>query len=65
MGYGNTLYVGRRGSGKVLRVYKKGKQLRDPQSHCVRVKVGFHNKGRTIPLNVITSSSALSLHDFR
>lgn len=52
---GKTLYVGRRSSGKLLRVYEKGKQLGDPQSPWVRVEVEFRNKGRIVPLDIVSS----------
>jgi phage replication initiation protein len=55
MGYGKTLYVGRRGSGKLLRIYEKGKQLGDPSSLWVRAEVELHNKGRVVPWDVVTS----------
>lgn len=48
-GSGQTLYVGNRKSGKLLRVYEKGKQLGDPESPWTRVEVELRNKGRVIP----------------
>ena len=57
-GSGKTLNVGDRLSGKFLRIYEKGKQLRDPSSPWVRVELELHNKGRIIPWDVITSPGA-------
>lgn len=54
---GKTLYIGQRTSGKLLRVYEKGKQLGDPASTWVRAEVELHNKGRHIPWNAVTCSS--------
>jgi phage replication initiation protein len=51
---GETLYVGRRGSGKLLRIYEKGKQLGAPTSAWVRAEVELRNKGRTVPWEVVT-----------
>ncbi|MCW5571744.1 MAG: replication initiation factor domain-containing protein [Steroidobacteraceae bacterium] len=50
---GKTLYVGRRGSGKLLRVYEKGKQLGDPASPWVRAEVELRNKGRIVPWDTV------------
>lgn len=52
---GKTLYLGQRASGKLLRVYEKGKQLGDPRSAWVRAEVELRAKGRHIPWNVVTS----------
>ena len=52
---GRTLRVGGRQSGKLCRVYEKGKQLGDPNSPLVRVEVEWHNKARLIPLDALTS----------
>jgi phage replication initiation protein len=52
---GKTLYIGRRASGKTLRIYEKGKQLGDPVSSWVRAEVELRNKGRVIPLDIVTS----------
>lgn len=51
---GKTLYVGRRGSGKLLRVYEKGKQLGDEASQWVRAEVELRNKGRMVPWDTVT-----------
>jgi DNA relaxase NicK len=53
--HGKTLYVGRRGSGKALRVYEKGKQLGDTTSPWVRAEVELRNKGRVVPWDVVTA----------
>ena len=55
---GATLYIGKRISGKLLRIYEKGKQLGDPSSPWVRAEVELHNKGRIIPWEVLTSPGA-------
>lgn len=52
---GKTLYIGQRTSGKLLRIYEKGKQLGDPGSTWLRAEVELHNKGRYIPWNAVTS----------
>lgn len=48
-GKGNTLYIGNRENGKLLRVYEKGKQLGDPNSLWVRWELELHNQNREIP----------------
>jgi phage replication initiation protein len=53
-GSGRTLYVGNRKSGKLLRVYEKGKQLGDTSSRWTRVEVELRNKGRVIPWGALT-----------
>lgn len=53
-GSGQTLYVGNRKSGKLLRVYEKGKQLGDAASFWTRVEVELRNKGRVIPWAALT-----------
>lgn len=53
-GAGQTLYVGNRKSGKLLRVYEKGKQLGDTSSLWTRVEVELRNKGRVIPWAALT-----------
>jgi phage replication initiation protein len=50
---GKTLYVGDRKSGKLSRVYEKGKQLGDRLSPWVRVEVELHNKDRVIPWDIV------------
>lgn len=53
-GEGKTLYVGNRKSGKLLRVYEKGRQLGDPASQWARVEVELRNKSRVIPWDALT-----------
>lgn len=52
-GRGRTFYVGRRGNGKMMRIYEKGKQLGDPSSPWVRFELELHNKDREIPFDVL------------
>lgn len=52
-GHGRTFYVGKRGHGKLLRVYEKGKQLGDASSPWVRWEVELHNRDRVIPADVL------------
>ncbi len=52
-GLGKTLEVGKRGSGKFLRVYERGKKLGDLDSPWVRAEVELHNKGRHVPWDVV------------
>jgi len=52
-GDGKTLYVGRRGSGKLLRIYEKGKQLGDVSSPWVRAEVELRSQDRVIPWGVL------------
>ena len=54
---GKTLYIGKRANGKLLRIYEKGKQLGDPTSLWVRVELELRNKGRLIPLDILTNPS--------
>lgn len=54
-GKGKTLYVGNRQSGKLCRVYEKGKQLGDTSSPWARVEVELRSKGRVIPWDVLTN----------
>ncbi len=50
---GRTFYVGKRGNGKLMRIYEKGKQLGDPNSPWVRFEVELHNRDREIPFDVL------------
>lgn len=50
---GKTLYVGDRKSGKLCRVYEKGKQLGDALSSWVRVEVELRSKDRVIPWDIV------------
>lgn len=54
-GDGRTFYVGKRGNGKLLRVYEKGKQLGDQSSAWVHWEAEIHNRDRIIPFDVLTS----------
>jgi phage replication initiation protein len=53
-GEGRTLYVGARTSGKMCRVYEKGKQLGDRLSKWVRAEVELLGKDRVIPWEAVT-----------
>lgn len=57
-GAGKTLYIGSRKNGKLLRIYEKGKQLKDPLSPWCRVEVEFRSKSRKIDWDVITNSDS-------
>ena len=50
---GRTFYVGSRDSGKMLRVYEKGKQLGNPESPWVRWEVELQAKNRVIPHDIL------------
>jgi phage replication initiation protein len=56
-GSGLSFYVGSRTSGKLLRVYEKGKQLGGAASELfpdwVRSELELHNEGRVIPLGIL------------
>jgi phage replication initiation protein len=52
-GRGRTLYIGRRASGKFLRVYEKGKQLGDPESPWTRVELEMKAEDRVIPFDAL------------
>lgn len=54
-GDGCTNYVGKRESGKMLRVYEKGKQLGDKLSKWVRWELELRSKDREIPLETLTN----------
>ena len=51
---GRTLYVGNRASGKLCRVYEKGKQLGDASSAWTRVEVEWRDQDRHIPYDILT-----------
>jgi DNA relaxase NicK len=53
-GSGKTLYVGSRLSGKLLRIYEKGKQLGSSSSPWVRAEVEIRSKNREIPWETVT-----------
>jgi phage replication initiation protein len=52
-GSGRTAYIGRRSSGKLLRVYEKGRQLGNPDDEWVRIELELHNKDREIPFDIL------------
>jgi phage replication initiation protein len=55
-GKGRTFYVGARQSGKLLRVYEKGRQLGGPNSPLpdwVRVECEWHSVDRLLPLEML------------
>jgi len=52
-GCGETLYIGNRKNGKMLRIYEKGKQLGDSQSTWVRAEVEIGRKDREIPSDAL------------
>lgn len=60
--HGRTLYVGKRQSGKLLRIYEKGKQLGGGFStlypNWVRVELELHNAQRDIPWDVLLKPGA-------
>ncbi len=56
-GEGSTLYIGNRKSGKLARLYEKGKQLGDPGNRWFRVEVEWRGKDRVIPWNALTDPS--------
>ncbi len=51
---GRTLGIGARASGKYCRIYEKGKQLGDAESHWVRVEIEWRDQDRYIPYDVLT-----------
>ncbi|PHS69867.1 MAG: hypothetical protein COB22_08660 [Cycloclasticus sp.] len=57
---GRTLYIGKKQSGKLLRIYEKGKQLGGSFSHLfsdwVRIELELSNKDRTLPYAVLVNS---------
>jgi len=57
-GTGRTLYVGRRGNDKFLRVYEKGRQLGAVGSPWVRVEVELLAKTVELPLGAIVDGEA-------
>lgn len=50
---GRTLYVGNRNSGKLCRIYEKGKQLGEPSSCWTRIEVEWRAQDRVIPFDVL------------
>lgn len=56
-GKGKTLYVGSRESGKLARIYEKGRALGDKASPWVRFEVEFRATHRVLTSDMIRSSS--------
>jgi DNA relaxase NicK len=54
---GRSLYIGSRESGKLLRVYEKGKQMGDPKDKWVRWELELHSSQRVIPLDTMIKPS--------
>jgi len=58
-GSGRTLYIGSRSSGKLARIYEKGRQLGVPGSPWVRYEVELRRgNGREISVDMLTSRDA-------
>lgn len=55
---GKTFYVGSRKSGKLCRVYEKGKQLGDEDGKWVRCEVEYHDKDRVLPFDMLRDPAA-------
>lgn len=51
---GRTLELGSRESGKMVRIYEKGKQLGDPTNPWVRIEVEWHNESRKLNPAMLT-----------
>ena len=54
---GRSLYIGSRESGKLLRVYEKGKQMGNPKDKWVRWELELHSSQRVIPLDAMIKPS--------
>lgn len=52
-GSGLTLYIGSRMSGKLARIYEKGKQLGDETSPWVRFEIEMHNSSYQLVLEML------------
>lgn len=52
-GAGRTLYIGNRKSGKLMRVYEKGRQLGDKESLWTRFELELRSTDRIIPPNIL------------
>lgn len=50
---GRTLNIGTRESGKLARIYEKGKQLGDPSSRWARAEVEWRAQDRYIPFDIL------------
>lgn len=59
-GNGKTFNIGNRKS-KMMRIYEKGKQLKDKLSPWVRYEIEIHNTDRIIPLDVFLDLSGYFL----
>lgn len=57
-GSGRTVYVGARASGKMWRIYEKGRQLGDKASPWVRWEVELRAEQREIPVDVLFEPAA-------
>lgn len=56
-GTGSTYYVGSRESGKMCRIYEKGKQLGDPYSTWVRFEVEWRSTHRELSTDMLRDPS--------
>jgi DNA relaxase NicK len=52
-GEGDTLYVGKRENGRMLRLYEKGKQLGDAMSRWCRAEVEYRAKDRVLEFSML------------
>ena len=52
-GSGRTVQIGKRESGKLIRIYEKGMQLGEPFHPWVRGELELHNTDRIIPWDVL------------
>ncbi|EGY51321.1 replication initiation factor domain-containing protein [Neisseria shayeganii] len=52
-GSGKTLYIGRKGSSKLARIYEKGKKFGDKSSPWVRFEVEFRKHDCVIPHDIL------------
>lgn len=52
---GRTLAIGNRASGKLCRVYEKGKQLGESSSPWTRIEVEWHGKDRLLPYDMLVA----------
>jgi phage replication initiation protein len=50
---GETIYIGARKSGKLCRIYEKGRQLGDPDSKWLRVEMQFGSHQRKLPVQML------------
>lgn len=62
---GKTFYVGTRESGKMLRAYEKGLQLKQKGSKWIRYEVEIHNTGREIPLDILSDIKSFYLGSYK